>query len=300
MNQVGFIGSASGWGAQIRETEKGPDTFQTSGVLDTLPFAWNWRETYYPLKSAEDLNLPNGAITLPFIEDMCLRVSQSVNQTLNHNQFPIVIGGDHSIAVGTWGGVVSHFDAFQNFGLIWIDAHMDSHTPETSESQAYHGMPLAALLGYGASALVNISSKMPIYRPEHVCLIGVRSYEEGEADLLNRLGVRVYKMDEVQKRGFQDVLKEALALVNKGTEGFGVTIDLDAFDPTDAPGVGSPEPNGLSVKEVLPALSLIKKDPSFKALEIVEFNPNFDKNNKTLHLMRDLLIHLVPTGRDKP
>lgn len=294
MNQVAFIGYASGWGAQVRGTEKGPSTFFHSGLLSSLNTSWIWKETLAPKKTAEEIHLPPGPETLPYIEDVCHRVSLSVESILQNHQFPVVIGGDHTVAVGTWAGVIHHLKAKQKFGLIWMDAHMDSHTMETSISKAYHGMPLAALLGFGETSLVNVLETGPLFLPQHVCLIGIRSYEEGEAALLKRLGVRIYFMEEVHERGFAVVLQEALDLVKKSTEGFGLSIDLDGFDPRDAPGVGSPEHNGLRTKEVLETLSLIQRDVAFKALEIVEYNPDRDEDGKTLLLMRDLLLKLLP------
>jgi arginase len=299
MYDVSFIGVASGWGAQVRETEKGPDAFHNAEVLSSFPCSCVWKETLYPLKSAHEVTLPPGLLTLPYIEDICGRLAYSVEEVLNKGHFPAVIGGDHSMAVGTWAGVVHHYQALQKFGLIWIDAHMDAHTMETTPSQAFHGMPLAALLGYGESSLVELIEQGPILNPQHVCLIGVRSYEEGEEKLLKRLGVRIYFMEEVQDRGFQVVLQEALKIVKKDTIGFGLSIDLDGFDPQDAPGVGTPESDGLRAQEILPTLSHIQRDPAFKALEIVEYNPHRDKGGKTLHLMRDLLLHLLPLGGDR-
>jgi arginase len=294
MSQVAFIGYASGWGAQVRETEKGPSSLLNSGILSSLTIAWTWKETLAPLKSAAEIQLPPGSQTLPYIEDLSLRTALSVENTLHNHQFPVVIGGDHVVAAGTWAGVTHSLGAQEKFGLIWMDAHMDAHTMETTPSQAYHGMPLAILLGHGESSLVNLLDKGPILRPEHVCLIGIRSYEEGEAALLKRLGVRIFFMEEVHERGFEAVLQEALKIVKTGTEGFGLSIDLDGFDPQDAPGVGTPEPHGLRAQEVLPALSLIQKDEAFKALEIVEYNPDRDEGGKTLLLMRDLLLKLLP------
>jgi len=293
MNRVAFIGFASGWGAQIRETEKGPDSFFSSGVLSSLPFSWCWKETLYPKKSVQEQCLPPGPLTLPYIEDLCRRTAESVAQVIQNKEFPVVIGGDQSVSAGTWAGVAHAFKAKEKFGLIWFDAHMDAHTLETTPSQAYHGMPLAALLGHGDPELVNILENGPVLSPEHICLIGVRSYEEGEAALLKQLGVRIYYMTEVEERGFNTVFQEALVHVKKGTQGFGLSIDLDSFDPQDAPGVGSPEPGGLRVSEVLPFLSGLHQDPSFKALEIVEYNPDRDLHHKTLFLMRDLLLNLL-------
>ncbi|MBY0501168.1 MAG: arginase [Alphaproteobacteria bacterium] len=299
MHNISFIGVASGWGAQVRETEKGPDAFHNAEFLSSCSYPCVWKETLYPLKSAQEITLPSGLLTLPYIEDICGRLASSVEEVLNKGHFPAVIGGDHSMAVGTWASVARHYKAFEKFGLIWIDAHMDAHTMETTPSKAFHGMPLAALLGYGEAPLVELLEKSPVLNPQHICLIGVRSYEEGEDKLLKQLGVRIYFMKEVQERGFQVVLQEALEIVKKGTIGFGLSIDLDGFDPEDAPGVGTPESDGLRVQDVLPTLSQIQRDSSFKALEIVEYNPDRDKDGKTLCLMRNLFLHLLPLVGDK-
>lgn len=293
MKNIALIGSASGWGAQIRETEKGPKSLKESAVLSSLNLPLAWKEILYPSKTSQEITLSPGIETFPYIEDMCVRLSQSIEETLQSQQFPVVIGGDHGIAIGTWAGVIHHLEAKEEFGLIWIDAHMDAHTMETTPSKAYHGMPLAVLLGFGDHSLVNLLEAGPVLNPAHVCLIGVRSYEEGEAALLKRLGVRIYYMKDVEERGFKAVFEEALDLVKKGTKGFGLSIDLDGFDPVEAPGVGTPEPNGLKAADVIPALSLAQGDASFKALEIVEYNPDCDRDKKTLFLIRDLLSTLL-------
>lgn len=294
MKNVAFIGLASGWGAQVRETEKGPNALKESEVLTSLHFPWSWKEVLHPSKTAKEINLPSGLETLPYIEDVCLRLAHSVDQTLQEGQFPVIIGGDHSIAIGTWTGVTHQLKAKEKFGLIWIDAHMDAHTMETTPSKAYHGMPLAALLGFGETSLVNLLGEQgSVLNPDHVCLIGVRSYEAGEEALLERLGVRIYYIAEVKERGFEAVFQEALQRVKEGTKGFGLSIDLDGFDPAEAPGVGTPEAHGLSAAEVLPALSVVRQDPLFKALEIVEYNPDRDKERKTLFLLRDLLSSVL-------
>lgn len=289
MKNITFIGAAFGWGAQVRETEKGAEALRTSGILSSLDFPWTWKETLFPFKSSQEITLTPGLATLPYTEDICMRIAQSIEQTLQQDGFPVTIGGDHAIAMGTWAGVIHHLKAKEKFGLIWIDAHMDAHTMETTPSQAYHGMPLAALLGFGETSLVNLLENGPVLNPVHLCLIGIRSFEEGEAALLTQLGVRIYDMEEVNARGFETVFKEALGRVKQGTEGFGVSIDMDGFDPSEAPGVGTPEIHGLRTADVLPTLTLLQDDPAFKALEIVEYNPERDKANKTLHLIKDML-----------
>ena len=280
-----LIGVATGQGAQIPETEKGPEILRQSGLLDALPVGWAWKETLFSLNGTRKV--------LESIRDLCQRTALSVANSLQRDNFPIVIGGDHTIAIGTWAGVVHYLKASQNFGLIWIDAHMDAHTMETTPSGAYHGMPLAALLGFGEASLLNLLETGPVLNPAHVCLIGARSYESGEAELLRRLGVRIYYMPDLKERGFATILAEAIDYVKQGTLGFGATIDLDVFDPTEAPGVGSPAPDGVCAADVLPALSLLRQDPAFKALEIVEYNPDIDQDNKTLHLLKDILRQFI-------
>ncbi len=289
MKNAIFIGYASGWGAQVRNTEKGPNTIKNSPVLNS----WRWKETIYPKKTSLEIDLASGLETLPYIKDTCQRLASSVRDSIKEEYFPVIIGGDHVVAAGTWAGVVSALDAQKKFGLIWIDAHMDSHTMETTPSKALHGMPLAALLGYGEPALVNILDQGPSLDPKQVCLIGIRSYEEGERALLEKLGVRIYYIDEVQSRGFKVVFEEALRIVKQGTKGYGISMDLDGFDPEEAPGVGSPAANGLKSRDVLPEIRKVGRDPNLKAFELVEYNPDRDIDHKTLVLCQDVLQNLL-------
>jgi arginase len=183
-------------------------------------------------------------------------------------------------------------------GLIWFDAHMDSHTPETSESQRIHGMPLACLLGYGYPTLTSIMHHQPKFKPENVCLIGVRSFESGEAAFLKRLNVRIYFMDEVKERGFDTVLQEAVELVSRHTIGYGLSIDLDGLDPQDAPGVDVPEIDGVGAVDFCAALKKVVSDPRLIATEVVEFDPTKDVARKTEILVADIL-KIIATGAVK-
>ena len=279
MQQIHFIGANSCWGAQIRTCEEGPDQLKNAGLLEVLPHA-TW-ESLYPSKRFAQENVPL-SISLPLIIDFNERLRNAVQKTLERKELPIIIGGDHSIAVGTWSGVAAHIA--KPMGLLWIDAHMDAHTPETSPSGAWHGMPLAALLGHGEKAWVK-----PIIKPENLCLIGTRSFEAGEQALLKRLNVRIYEMAEVKKRGFKAVLAEATQHICKHTAGYGISLDVDVVDPIDAPGVGSPEQGGIRGKELLEGLHGVLKDPRLKAFEMVEFNPTLDSQEKTAHLCIQIL-----------
>jgi arginase len=221
------------------------------------------------------------------VVDVEQKVAHAVAYAKERKLFPVVLGGDHSIAVGTWNGIAKKLQG--PLGMIWIDAHMDAHTPETTPSGAWHGMPLAALMGYGDPQMTELLRKEPILLPQHVCLIGVRSFEAGEAALLKRLNVRVYEVAEVKKRGFAAVLEEAIAHVTQGTKGYGVSFDLDVIDPSEVPGVGSPEEHGLGSKEIIAALPKLKSDPRLQGFELVEYNPERDVNDKTFHVCCHLL-----------
>jgi arginase len=219
------------------------------------------------------------------------QLAQWVEKMLHAQHLPIVLGGDHSIAIGTWQGVCAALPPKARLGLIWVDAHMDAHTPSTSLSQAIHGMPLATLMGYGEATLVQCYSKGTTILPEHLVLIGVRSFEPAEAALLQRLGVKVYTMADIEAQGFTSICEQALAYLTQQTTHLGISIDLDSFDPKWAPGVGSPEPNGLVPAKVMPGLSKLLAQP-LTALEIVEYNPQLDKANNTAQLVQELICQL--------
>jgi arginase len=228
-------------------------------------------------------------------EDAAL--ADAVAAAMAAKTLPVVIGGDHSIAVGTWGGVARGLD-HAPFGLIWFDAHLDAHTMETSPSLNPHGMSAAVLLGHGAPEFLRIGGS--VVRPENFCYIGARSFEEGEHALLQRLGVRIVYMDEIHGRGLKTVVDDAVAIATAGTSGFGITIDLDGFEPEDAPGIGLKTPDGLRRDEMIPVLAGLAGRPDLVGIEIVEYIPEFDIDLRTATLTRDLLLALLapkPTAK---
>ncbi len=294
---VAFIGAASGWGAQYRETEEGPQAIYNAGLLEELnssDIVTIWAENVRPVRQASEMALTCGQTTLPFVASHAQKLANAVYRALKQDYFPVVIGGDHSIAMGTWGGVTSHYNLEGDFGLLWIDAHMNAHIPATSPSNSYHGMAVAALLGYGEQQLIDIAGPGAKLNPEHIIMLGTRSFEGNEAEFLQQLGVRIYFMEEIQSRGFETVLKEAMERIQSCTSAFGVSIDIDAFDPTEAPGVGSPEAGGLLAKYVIDALHHLRLSPNFKALEITEYNPARDQDGMTAQLIIRLLKELLP------
>ncbi|HKF73186.1 MAG TPA: arginase family protein, partial [Stellaceae bacterium] len=182
------------------------------------------------------------------------------------------------------------------FGLIWMDAHLDAHTVETTPSMNAHGMSAAVLLGHGLPEFLKVGGGA--LRPEHLCYVGVRSYEVAEWALLRRLGVRIFYMEEVHERGLAAVMADALAIATRGTRGFGLTIDLDGFDPADVPGVGLPVAGGLRGTEAAAVLRGIARDPRLRAVEIVEYAPALDRDHRTAQLVVDLLASaLTPVAQ---
>ena len=216
----------------------------------------------------------------------CRDLAAAVAEARRRGRLPCVIGGDHSCAGGTWTGVARTLQG--PLGLVWIDAHMDSHTPATSHTGRLHGMPLAWLLGQDDDPLYGLGAG--VVRPQHVCLVGVRSYEKEEDERLKRLGVRVIFMDEVRARGIDAVLDEALDIATAGTSAFGVSIDLDVITPEEAPNVGTPVAGGVTSSELARALEEIAGRPALAAIELVEYSPRLDRDGLTGRIALDLLV----------
>lgn len=286
MRDVSIIGVASGWGAQDRRCGEGPHSLQESGILHCLESVLHDMPVFETLQLSDSSQFKDA---LDLVAEIDCRLASLVAVKLKKHILPVVVGGDHACAVGTWSGVRAALSPQEEFGLIWIDAHMDSHVPATSPSGALHGMPLACLLGEGPSALTELAGPGPKLRSKHVCLIGVRSFERGEKALLDRLGVRIYFMEELHARGFDTVWREAISYVKQNTTGYGVTIDLDAIDPSDAPGVGTPEQDGIAGYDLINAVKQLYGDAGLLALEIAEYNPQQDRQRLTLRLLRRLI-----------
>lgn len=283
------IGACSCWGAQVRACEKGPEDLVEGHIFERLKkegISITEVEMIYPPKRAEEEDIPLTQ-SLPLITDINRKLLHSVQRAVKEKSFPVILGGDHSLAVGTWSAMQVPF------GLLWIDAHMDAHTPETSPSGAYHGMPLAALLGHGLPEMVELSGQKPVLKPENLALIGVRSFEKGEQDLLNQLNVRIYYMDEVNDRGISVIIPEAIQHIIQGVSHYGVSLDLDVFSVEEAPGVGSPVNRGIKKRDLLPMLSKFGKDERLIAFELVELNPAKDIDHKTRELAFEILKEIM-------
>jgi len=273
-NNIDLIGYACGLAAENTGCADGPVTLQKD------------------FKSIElltpDLTLKN---KFQVIAELSLRLAQRIEKSILQKQKKsfIVFAGDHSCAIGTWSGIAQALQ--KPFGLIWIDAHLDSHTPETSPSGNIHGMPVASLLGYGNNLLTSILNNQPKIKPENLCFIGIRSFEAGEEELIKKLKIKTYYMQEVENRGLDAVFKEAKQIMTKNnTQPYGLSIDLDGIDPVDAPGVGTPEANGIKADDLCAALKkYCHNDAGLLGTEITEFNPHEDINHKTQDVIRRLV-----------
>ena len=286
LRPIAIIGVASGIGAPDPGCGDGPGVLEAIGLADKLRSADRhaaWKTTISPLEGGDKVAV---------VAECASRIASAVSATLTAGGFPIVIGGDHSCAIGSWRGVAQAL-AGKPLGMLWIDAHLDSHTPDTSHSGALHGMPLACLLGVGPEKLTDGAT---VLQPQHVAVIGARSFEPEEYALLKGLGVRVFFMEEIARRGLDDVMQEALTIVQNGTAGFGLSLDLDAIDPLDAPGVSTPSPSGLRATELASALARLRDHPGLLALEIAEYDPYRDEDGKTVSVVIELLSAVLGAG----
>src|SRR5262249_2539055 len=224
----------------------------------------------------------------------CTKHAETVVKTLEATKVPLVLGGDHSVAAGTVAGVAEFYRQQrrqdQRIGLIWIDAHADINTPETSPSGNVHGMPLAAIMGLGPAELSNIYNFSPKVHAENCVLVGVRDIDARERENIRETGIEVYTMRDIDERGMRTVIEEALRISGRGTAGYHVSLDMDWIDPEDAPGVGTPVRGGASYREAHLAMEIIADHGRMTSFEIVEVNPVIDEHNRTADLAVELAL----------
>lgn len=282
-SDVKLLGYASGAAANNIDCALGPwYLYYHKNLFNAIDTEIEWVEIF------EAHSIESGIGVMPIVKDLSQKTGNIVYQFTKSNQRFCVIGGDHSSAIGTWSAYAAAQRPNGDIGLIWIDAHMDSHTPYTSETKNIHGMPLAHLLGHGEPDFINLFDSQPALKPENICLIGVRSYEDGESKLLSSLGVKVFFIEDVKSIGINEVLRQAYEYVSKNTCAVGISLDLDAIDPLDAPGVGCPAKDGIEGIALVEALRNEIKDKNIMAAEIVEYNPIKDLDGKTAKLAVEL------------
>jgi len=228
------------------------------------------------------------------IVEVCVLLRDRVAEALGEGSLPIVLGGDHSVAMGSIAGLARHLNGRrQKVGLIWFDAHADANTPETSPSGNIHGMPLAAVLGHGAESLVNLAGFLPMVEASRAALVGIRDVDPAERATVKSSGIGVFTMRDIDERGMRSVMEEAIQRATTGTAGIHVSFDLDGIDPDFAPGVGTPSPGGLTFREAHLAMEMLADTGKVLSAELVEVNPILDQRNGTATLAVDLLCSLL-------
>ena len=225
---------------------------------------------------------------------MCDALRLEVGSALARGRLPLVLGGDHSIAIGSVAGSVGHFaKEGRSLGMLWFDAHGDANTPDTTPSGNIHGMSLAVALGHGDRDLVTLGDRVPKIQPRNTALIGIRDVDPGERETLKRLGVTVYTMRDIDERGMRDVVDEAIRIASDGTAGIHLSLDLDVVDPEDAPGTGTPVWGGITYREAHLAMEMLSDRAEIVAIDLVEVNPVLDTQNMTGVLAAELAQGLL-------
>ena len=291
--QIHIIGVPLDMGASRRGVDMGPSAVRVAGLearLEALGHhvvdGGNIR-----VEVAETRTPGSGnAHYLSEIAETCARTADAVLAALDAGATPLVLGGDHSLAAGSVSGVAEYYrHRGQKIGVLWIDAHADLNTPDTSPSGNVHGMPLAALMGLGPEPLANLLGFSPKIAPENTVLIGVRDIDAAERENIRRAGIaEVYTMRDIDERGMRAVMEEALRAAGRGTVGYHVSLDLDWIDPEDAPGVGTPVRGGATYREAHLAMEILADHGRLLSFEIVEVNPVIDEHNRTADLAVEL------------
>ncbi len=280
---ISIVGVPMDLGQMRRGVDMGPSAIRYAGVTERLERLGYEINDLGNIEIAQPERIHNDPETnlrnLKAVAEGSGTLASKVNEVIEKGDFPLVFGGDHSIAIGTLAGVSKNYD---NLGVIWYDAHGDLNTSETSPSGNIHGMPLAVSLGIGHETLTNIGGFSPKIKPENIVIIGARSLDEGERELIRERGIKVYTMHEVDRLGMTTVMEEAIQyLKNNKTDGVHLSLDLDGLDPSDAPGVGTPVIGGISYRESHLAMEMLEESGIVTSAEFVEVNPILDEKNKT-------------------
>ena len=243
-----------------------------------------------PIPTRETLGVGRGIEFLPTITGICTDIAERTAAIVRDGRIPVVLGGDHSLAAGSIAGVATALaERGERLGVIWLDAHADLNTPESTLSGNVHGMPVAHLLGHGDAGMASIARPAPAVRPEHLVIIGARDLDQAERTHAREYGVTIYTMRDIDERGLRTVLAEAIAAVSQGTTGLHVSLDLDFVDPRDAPGVGTPVRGGVTYREAHLAMEMLWDSGRVVSLDLVEVNPVLDSYNQTAELAVELM-----------
>jgi len=291
---VTILGVPLGYGASIAGVDMGPAALRVAGLTERVAKLGHSVRDLGDMRLERPQKPPEQHDNLKYVRQIssaCEELARDVEQIVAAGELPLVLGGDHSIAIGSIAGVAAHCRKRQEtLGLIWFDAHADMNTPETTPSGNIHGMPLAVLLGYGAPELTDIAGFSPKLDPALCAHVGARDIDEGERELIRRLGIRFFTMREIDERGMAACMDEAITIASVGAGGYAVTFDVDALDPGDAPGSGTLVRGGLTYREAHLGMEKIAEAGGMRSLEVVEINTALDVNNKTAELGVELIL----------
>jgi arginase len=294
MSKISIIGVPMDLGADRRGVDMGPSALRYADLNERLQALGNdvqdLGDIGVLIPETQHFGDPH-AKYLDEIANACTHLAKMVLHVQEEGRTPLVLGGDHSIAVGTVSGMAEALRRNgKNLGLIWFDAHADFNTPDTSPSGNVHGMPMAAIMGYGPRSLTHIFDFSPKVQPENAVMVGIRDVDAQEREMVKKSGVRVFTMKEIDRRGLGPVLDEALSIATKGTAGFHATLDADFLDPIESPGVATPVRGGASYREAHLAMEMIADTKKMVSFEITEINPILDVQNKTAHFGMELIL----------
>lgn len=290
---VHIIGFPIDLGADRRGVDMGPSALRIADIdlrLERLGYTVV-DEGDIPMRNIEEQEEEHSTLKyLSGVAEMSHVLCNRVKGVLDAGHFPLIMGGDHSMSVGSLAGVGQHCrEQGKTLGVIWVDAHADMNTAETTPSGNIHGMPLAVAMGYGHPALTSIGGTEPKVAPQHVALVGVRSIDPGERELIHELGVAAYTMFDIDRLGMYTIASRVLEDMSRQVDHLHISFDVDAVDPSIAPGVGTPVPGGLSYREIHLFMEMVSQIASFASMDVTEVNPILDVRNQTAELVADVV-----------
>jgi arginase len=293
-SHIAIIGAPLDLGQGRRGVDMGPSAVRVASLNNRVQALGYVVEDMGNVAVDQAETSPEGharAKYLPQIAAACQRLAVEVGEALSRSSVPLVLGGDHSVAVGTVSGVSQYFrEQGKKVGLIWVDAHADMNTPESSPSGNVHGMPLACIVGMGPAELTNLFGYSPKTDPRNTVIVGLRDVDQIERGHVRDSGVHAFTMRDIDERGLRSVMEEAVRLACDGTAGLHLSLDMDFVDPKDAPGVGTPVRGGATYREAHLAMEMICDSGRMVSMEVVEVNPVIDEVNRTADLAVELVL----------
>ena len=291
---VSILGVPLGYGASMAGVDIGPAALRVARLNQRISRLGYSVHDLGDMRLERPQSFPDEDDKLKYVREIsnaCEQLFTEVKTILEAGELPLILGGDHSIAIGSFAGVASHFKKQdKSVGLIWFDAHADMNTPESTPSGNIHGMPLAALLGFGTKELTHVAGFAPKLDPRLCAHVGARDIDPGERELIRKLGVRFFTMREIDERGMSACMDDAIKIAAGGSAGYSVTFDVDVLDPGDAPGSGTLVRGGLTYREAHLGMEKIAEAGGMRSLEVVEINTALDFNNKTAELGVELIL----------